>query len=397
MGHGGTLDPLATGVLIVGIGRGTKHLQNFLGCSKTYETVVLFGKSTDTYDVAGKIVGEAEYKHITKEMVESKLDQFRGKIRQVPPVYSALKINGMKAYEYAREGKELPRELESREMQVDECTLLEWHEGGEHDFRWPVEEFPEEEKRAVSTLMGTTSETSTTPSKDEPSQSTQPSEDPKPASTSTSDQPAPSQPSSPKEAQNELPPTKKATLHTHDHTLNLSATPSPSPAALIRLTVSSGFYVRSFAHDLGRTCSSHGIMASLLRSRQATYTVLSPPETPGLVSTLTYADLEAGEETWGPKMSDMLTRWMDANPPAQGHVNGRDPDVRRQIADERGERPRQRFRGEWTAEEKGERKRQQGGKWKGKWNEGGNRGKMHERVGGGGGQEKRVRNSSSPE
>lgn len=59
MGHGGTLDPMATGVLIVGIGRGTKHLGDMLGCIKTYETIVLFGKGTDTYDVAGKIVSEA--------------------------------------------------------------------------------------------------------------------------------------------------------------------------------------------------------------------------------------------------------------------------------------------------------------------------------------------------
>ncbi|KAH7071065.1 tRNA pseudouridine synthase B [Paraphoma chrysanthemicola] len=134
MGHGGTLDPLASGVLIVGIGRGTKYLQEYLACTKTYETVVLFGASTDTYDCTGTVAERADYEHVTLALVQSQLERFRGKIMQAPPIYSALKINGVKACEYARQGKQLPRELEEREMFVDECTLLEWYEGGHHSF-----------------------------------------------------------------------------------------------------------------------------------------------------------------------------------------------------------------------------------------------------------------------
>ena len=77
IGHGGTLDPLATGVLITGVGKGTKKLQDFLLCTKTYEAVVLFGASTDSYDRLGKILRNAPYEHITRDMVEKALEQYR--------------------------------------------------------------------------------------------------------------------------------------------------------------------------------------------------------------------------------------------------------------------------------------------------------------------------------
>ena len=144
MGHAGTLDPMASGILIIGIGRGTKSLINFLDSTKTYETVVLFGKSTDTYDITGKIVNEDEFggSNVTREMVQSKFSAFRGTIRQVPPVYSALKVGGRKALELAKEGKEV--ELESREMRVEECDMVEWLEAGQHSYRWPSIEGKEE-------------------------------------------------------------------------------------------------------------------------------------------------------------------------------------------------------------------------------------------------------------
>jgi tRNA pseudouridine55 synthase len=93
MGHGGTLDPLAAGVLIVGIGRGTKQLQKYLACTKSYETTVLFGASTDSYDCTGIIIERAHCAHVTKTLVEAKLEQFRGDILQAPPIYSALKMS----------------------------------------------------------------------------------------------------------------------------------------------------------------------------------------------------------------------------------------------------------------------------------------------------------------
>ena len=123
LGHGGTLDPLASGVLIVGIGRGTKELNKYLACTKTYETVVLFGASTDTYDSTGTTTERADFSHVTQSLVRETLSKFRGTIMQAPPIYSALRINGIKACEYVRSGQELPRQLARREMQVEECIL----------------------------------------------------------------------------------------------------------------------------------------------------------------------------------------------------------------------------------------------------------------------------------
>ena len=322
MGHGGTLDPLATGVLIVGIGRGTKQLIDYqVGSTKTYETVVLFGKSTDTYDVAGKIVADAPYEHISRALVEEKLPRFRGKIKQVPPIYSALKINGMKAYEYARSGEELPRELESRDMEVSECEFLEWYEGGKHEYRWPAQDASPEDKVAVSKFLKVTD--NTLPQRiDE--ETTAKSNDPSSAQIEAEVQPPSSPPKPPPSITSNLDDTaQKAAQHTH--ALGpLSTSPSPAPAARIRLTVSSGFYVRSFAHDLGLACNSLGIMTSLIRTRQGDY-VLPGPQASSESSTtsieaIKYADLEAGEEQgWGPKLSAILTDWVSTQPaPASG-------------------------------------------------------------------------------
>ena len=91
-----------------------------------------------------------------KELVEEKLSSFTGKIKQAPPIYSAIKVNGMKAYDYARSGKELPRELAPREMEVIKCKMLKWHEGGTHEYRWPAQEAPEDEKEAARKLIQNT-------------------------------------------------------------------------------------------------------------------------------------------------------------------------------------------------------------------------------------------------
>lgn len=284
LGHGGTLDPLAAGVLVVGIGRGTKHLQQYLACKKTYETVVLFGASTDTYDCTGVVKERADFNHVTKEYIESQLARFRGTVRQTPPIYSALKVNGRKACDYARQGEELPRHLESREMQVDECTLLHWYAAGQHEYQWPGEQ-----------------------------------------------------------------------------------TPARAPAISIKLTVSSGFYVRSFAHDLGIACQSRSHMVALIRTQQADFSLPESVDSGGVIPAMTYMDLEAGEDVWGPKLRPQLRSWCQANSQRRGHVNGREKSTKDRVASEKEQRPKQRFRGEWVAETKQERILQQGGKFKGKW------------------------------
>ncbi|EXJ55697.1 hypothetical protein A1O7_08626 [Cladophialophora yegresii CBS 114405] len=309
MGHGGTLDPLATGVLIVGIGRGSKSLPDFLGCKKTYETVVLFGKSTDTYDIMGKVVAAASTEHITREVVEDKLAQFRGKMKQIPPIYSAIKVQGMKLYEYARSGKELPRQLESRDIEISECTLLDYYDPGEHGYRWPAEQATDEEKAVAQKLIAGAESTKKLLGQDA----------------------APTRPRTPPSERykefresNNLPPDKKAAMHTHDIG-TLEAQPANAPAARIRLTVSSGFYVRSFAYDLGTACDSYGTMAALVRSKQGHFTNIEPiPE--GFVPAITWEDLGAGEDTWGPKITKVLEDWVETHPPpsTQNRIDDRD-------------------------------------------------------------------------
>ena len=121
IGHGGTLDPMATGVLPVFVGRATRAVEFFEHAEKTYETVLLLGKTTDTQDVTGTVLEEKEV-CVTAEQVEAVLPRFRGEILQVPPMYSALKVNGQKLYELARKGKEVERQ--PRPITVFQLTNL---------------------------------------------------------------------------------------------------------------------------------------------------------------------------------------------------------------------------------------------------------------------------------
>ena len=108
IGHGGTLDPMATGVLPVFVGRGTRAVEFFEHAAKTYEAVLRFGIATDTEDITGNVLEERPVS-VTPEQLESVLTQFRGDIQQIPPMYSAIKINGQKLCDLARKGKEVER------------------------------------------------------------------------------------------------------------------------------------------------------------------------------------------------------------------------------------------------------------------------------------------------
>ena len=121
IGHGGTLDPMATGVLPVFVGRGTRGVEFFEHAEKTYETLLRLGITTDTEDITGTVLTEREAA-VTASQVEEALEQFRGDILQVPPMYSALKVNGQKLYDLARTGKEVERQ--PRPITIHELTLL---------------------------------------------------------------------------------------------------------------------------------------------------------------------------------------------------------------------------------------------------------------------------------
>ena len=123
IGHGGTLDPMATGVLPVFVGRATRGVEFFEHACKTYEAVVRLGITTDTEDMTGKVLTEQAVE-LTRAEFEAVLPKFRGNILQVPPMYSALKVNGQKLYDLARKGREVERQ--PRPITIHRLELLEF-------------------------------------------------------------------------------------------------------------------------------------------------------------------------------------------------------------------------------------------------------------------------------
>lgn len=123
IGHGGTLDPMATGVLPVFVGRATRGVEFFEHAEKTYEAVLQLGVTTDTEDITGTVLAEKPVS-VTGEELEAALAKFRGDILQIPPMYSAIKINGQKLYDLARKGREVERK--PRPVTIHGLTLLEF-------------------------------------------------------------------------------------------------------------------------------------------------------------------------------------------------------------------------------------------------------------------------------
>ncbi len=123
IGHTGTLDPEAEGVLPVCLGRATKVCDLLTDRDKTYEAVLLLGIRTDTQDVTGTVTDRGDVQGITREMIEQAAQKYVGEYDQIPPMYSALKVNGKKLYELAREGKTIERK--PRRVQIYELEILE--------------------------------------------------------------------------------------------------------------------------------------------------------------------------------------------------------------------------------------------------------------------------------
>lgn len=123
VGHAGTLDPLATGVMIVCTGKATKRIDEFQYQTKEYVATLHLGATTPSFDLEKEIDAVYPTEHITREGVEEVLRSFVGTIQQVPPVFSACKVGGKRAYELARKGSEV--ELKSKTLVIDELELLE--------------------------------------------------------------------------------------------------------------------------------------------------------------------------------------------------------------------------------------------------------------------------------
>ncbi|KAL8943812.1 MAG: hypothetical protein Q9211_000855 [Gyalolechia sp. 1 TL-2023] len=324
VGHGGTLDPMATGVLIVGVGQGTKHLQSFLGCTKTYEATVLFGAATDTYDVLGKILSKAPYAHLTRAVVEEALNKFRGPIKQRPPLYSALRMDGKRLYEYAREGKEIPREIEERPVTTESLEIREWLPGGSHKYVWPEGEAAQEEKDVAHKVLqlgaplryaeneaqGANSPSDANDSHGKKRRRDSKAEDDELVTTNPA---AKRQEMSPEPVMSgALPDDPEVNEEGPGPALDLAGGTQTSlkeeqhedegpPAAKLSMTVTSGFYVRSLCHDLGQAVGSLGIMSELVRTRQAGFLLGR--------NVLEYEDLSKGEHVWAPKVEHMLNEW----------------------------------------------------------------------------------------
>lgn len=127
VGHAGTLDPMATGVLVMLLGKATKLSNTFTNHDKEYVAKVFFGKKTDTQDASGKVIEEKNIDNPGIEAIKKALDSFKGDIEQIPPMVSAIKHKGKKLYELARSGKTVVRE--PRKIRISDIEIL--------DFKFP--------------------------------------------------------------------------------------------------------------------------------------------------------------------------------------------------------------------------------------------------------------------
>lgn len=122
VGHAGTLDPLATGVLIVCTGRSTRDIERLQNGTKEYVADIRLGATTPSFDLETEIDATYPFDHVTEEMIRQILPRFTGSILQVPPVFSAVKVDGKRAYKYARKGKDV--ELKPKHLEIEEIELI---------------------------------------------------------------------------------------------------------------------------------------------------------------------------------------------------------------------------------------------------------------------------------
>lgn len=128
VGHAGTLDPFATGLLIVAVGKATKTIQQFVGLHKTYEATARLGATSDTYDLTGKIV-ETPCQDVSTQNIQTALQSFLGGYAQKAPAYSAKKVHGQKLYEMARRGEDVEHLRPTKNVEISEIELM--------DYKWP--------------------------------------------------------------------------------------------------------------------------------------------------------------------------------------------------------------------------------------------------------------------
>ncbi|KAK9375731.1 pseudouridine synthase [Lipomyces chichibuensis] len=289
MGHGGTLDPAADGVLVLGVNEGTKRLGEYLNCSKTYEVIAHFGCSTTTYDVEGSVLERVSTTDITKEMVEQVLQHFRGEIQQIPPIYSALKIGGSKLYEYARNLESLPRNISPRPVTIHSLEIM----GDilyDHEYMLPTKEATTEEKFQERVFRDAGLKELVKLGNKYAEMELQCLGD-KGSSESASERESLAPGAEPPDVEREEPPTvttdalelveqpvkvgesESDELAAAQQYLSTAEIVAPHPIVAFRATVSSGTYIRSLVHDIAIAMGARAHVAKLTRTRQGGWEV----------------------------------------------------------------------------------------------------------------------------
>lgn len=282
IGHGGTLDPLANGVLVVGVGTGTKQLGNYLtNCCKTYETKCLLGCATTTGDSSGEIILRTSFDHITKNLVEDTVKKFEGNLKQVPSIFSALKSDGIPLYEYARKGIKLEKPIKLRKVKINNIYVIKDDLlSKDHEFKTIELSDAEKNKTNFFSVENPTLNDTCLYFSDEYLEKTG------------------TNPLNSNEINTRFPdPNEKLT-----QTL---------PMIHLITEVSSGTYIRNLIHDIGRALESSAYMVELTRLKQGEWDLKKN------VFTLEHFT-QNDESIWGPVLKKVL-------------YNGSEIDVRNEI------------------------------------------------------------------
>lgn len=225
-----------------------------------YRAIGLMGSATTSYDSQDPILYRSSFSHVNPQLLLSKLPRFTGEIHQLPPLYSAIRMDGMRLFDYARKGIPLPRPIEKRNCRVQELRLVDWKQGGEHDYKEPEREVEEEEKKLVGKVREMAGEEET--SKEDETIKERNLE------TSTSDA-----------RESLLTTTGESTSNlssvtaSHQESTNGTTVGGGAPIFTVEMTVSSGTYVRSIVHDLASACDSAAHVVSLTRTRQGEFSI----------------------------------------------------------------------------------------------------------------------------
>lgn len=264
VGHGGTLDPLASGVLIIGVGTGTKKLSYYLGeCTKTYETRAVLGQSTTTGDSEGEVLTRTATEHVTLEGLRRAAVKFVGKSKQTPPIFSALKLNGKPLYEYAREGLPLPQSIKARDVQVN---LIEIHDDFGPDKRFgPLEVQKDSEGKTIDSMLANNPTLNDLELFYSEEFLTNP----------------------------DFPESEKNT-RIQPQLLDASATQADLPVFHATAEVGSGTYIRSLISDLGRAVGLSAFMVELIRVKQSDWELGK--------NVFSLSDFERDSRIWGPAL-----------------------------------------------------------------------------------------------